>query len=47
MVTVKGNTRGRGRPKLTLKSVIRKDLGFLNIMKHDALDRAQWKNIFM
>lgn len=41
MVTVEGNTTGRGRPKMTLEALVRKDLGFLNTTEHDALDRAQ------
>ena len=43
-IIVEGHTRGRGRPKLTLKAVVRKDLRALNITEHEALDRAQWKN---
>lgn len=30
-------------PKLTLVMVIRKDLGLLDIVEHDALVRAQWR----
>lgn len=30
-----------GRPKLTLEALVQKDLGLLDIIKHNALDRAQ------
>lgn len=36
-------SKGSGRPKLTLEFVVRKDLGFQNIIEHNALDRAQWE----
>lgn len=39
--TVDDSTKGRGRMKLTLEAVVRKDLGLLNITEEDALDRAQ------
>lgn len=32
--------KGMGKPKLTLEVVAQKDLGLLNIMEHDTLDRA-------
>lgn len=38
MVMVLGNTKGRGRPKLTLEVVVQKTLGFLNIMEYDDFD---------
>lgn len=41
MFTVEGNTQGKGRPKLPLEAVVRKDLGFLDIIEHGALDKAQ------
>lgn len=31
----------KGRPKLTLKAVVRKDIRLLDLMEHNALDRAQ------
>lgn len=43
MLTVGDNTKGRGRPKLTLEAVVRKDLGSLDITEHEALDRSKWK----
>jgi len=39
MVKVDGNTKGTVRPKLT---VVQKDLGFLEITQHDALDTTLW-----
>lgn len=42
-VTVEGNTKGRGRPRLTSEVVVQKDFGFWIITEHDALDRAQWR----
>lgn len=39
MVTFEGNTKGWGRPKLTLEMVVLKDLSFLNFMERDALNR--------
>lgn len=41
MITVDDSTKGKGRPKLTLKAIVRKDLSLLNITEHDALDRTQ------
>lgn len=38
MVMVLGNTKGRGRPKLTLEVVVQKTLGFLNILEYDDFD---------
>ena len=35
------NTQGRGRPKLTLDAVVRKDLSILGLSDEAALDRAQ------
>lgn len=43
MVVVDGNTKSRGRPKLTLQLAVLKDLDFLDIRRHDSLDRAQWR----
>ena len=44
MIVLDSRARGRGRPKLTLDAVIRKDLGLLNLSEEFTLDRAQWKN---
>lgn len=33
----------RGRPKLPLEAVVWKDVGFVDIIEHDALDKAQWQ----
>ena len=35
--------QGRGRPKLTLDAVVRKDLSILGLSDEAAFDRAQWK----
>lgn len=35
-----------GRPKLTLEALVQKDLGLLDIMEHNALNKAQyWQRI--
>ncbi|KAI8542827.1 hypothetical protein RHMOL_Rhmol08G0169600 [Rhododendron molle] len=36
------NATGRGRPKLTLDAVVRKDLSLIGLCEQGALDRAQW-----
>lgn len=38
MVMLESITNGRARPKLTLNAIVQKDLGLLDIMKHDALN---------
>lgn len=38
------NATRRGRPKLTLDAVFRKDMSTPNLIEHVALDRAQRKN---
>lgn len=40
MVMVEINTKERSRPTLTLEGLVQKDLGFLTIKEHDALDSA-------
>ena len=35
------DTRGRGRPKLTLDAVVKKDMIGLNLSEHLALNRTQ------
>jgi hypothetical protein len=37
------NAQGRGRPKLTLDAVVRKDLSILGLSDEVAFDRAQWR----
>lgn len=44
MVMVEGNIKGKRRPSSTLEVVVLKDVDFLNIMEHIALNRAQWKS---
>lgn len=44
MVMVEGNIKGKRRPSSTLEAVVLKDVDFLNIMEHIALNRAQWKS---
>lgn len=44
MVMVEGNINGKRRPSSTLEVVVLKDVDFLNIMEHIALNRAQWKS---
>ena len=43
MIDLGSNTMGRGRPKLTLDTVVRKDMNMLGLSEQVALDRAQWK----
>ncbi|GLS47117.1 hypothetical protein GCM10007884_51210 [Methylobacterium brachythecii] len=37
------NTRGRGRPKLTLETLLRKDMMEMNVTEAMAFDRAHWR----
>lgn len=41
MVTVDGSIKGRGRTKLTLEMVVRKNQGLFVIMKYDAIDSSK------
>ena len=41
MIIGSDNTRGKGRPKLTLNVIVKKDMISLNLGEHLALDRAQ------
>ena len=43
MIDLGSNAMGRGRPKLTLDAVVRKDMNMLGLSEQVALDRAQWK----
>lgn len=47
MFTVDSISKGMGKSKLTLEAVVQKVLGFLDIIEHDALDRARWRRGFM
>ena len=42
-VTVDGSVRGRGRPRLTLVSVVNRDMDLLNLTNEMAFDRAAWR----
>ena len=42
-ITVNGTAIGRGRPKLTWDSLIKRDLKFLNLTSDMAFDRAEWR----
>ena len=42
-VTVDGSVRGRGRPRLTLTSVLNRDMNLLNLTNEMAFDRAAWR----
>ena len=42
-ITLGRKEQGRGRPKLTLDAVVRKDLSILGLSVEAALDRAQWR----
>lgn len=41
---VEGSIKGKRIPNSTLEAVVLKDVDFLNIMEHHALNRAQWKS---
>lgn len=43
MVMIDGSTKVTVGPKLILEPVVWKDLGFLEIMKHNGFDRTQWR----
>ena len=43
MININGSRKGRGRPKKSLKEVIKNDLSSLGLSKEVALDRARWK----
>jgi hypothetical protein len=42
-IALGSNATGRGRPKLTLDAVVRKDLSIIGLCEQGALDRAQWR----
>ncbi|KAI8559569.1 hypothetical protein RHMOL_Rhmol04G0184800 [Rhododendron molle] len=42
-IALDSNATGRGRPKLTLDAVVRKDMSILGLCEQVALDRAQWR----
>ncbi|CAL5409645.1 unnamed protein product [Camellia sinensis] len=42
-VMVDGSVRGRGRPRLTLTSVINRDMNLLNLTNEMAFDRVAWR----
>src|SRR5450432_2740227 len=42
-LALSSNARGRGRPKLTLDVVIRKDMSLLGLNEQISLERSQWK----
>ena len=43
MIIGSDNTKGRGKPKLTLYTVVKNDMIELNLGEHLALDRVQWR----
>ena len=42
-VTVDGNVKGRGRPRLTWTSVVNRDMSLLNLTNEMSLDRVEWR----
>jgi hypothetical protein len=42
-IALHSNAPGRGRPKLTLDAVVRKDLSLLGLSEETALDRTLWR----
>ncbi|KAI8558931.1 hypothetical protein RHMOL_Rhmol04G0134400 [Rhododendron molle] len=42
-IVLGSNATGRGRPKLTLNTVVHKDLSIVDFCEQVALDRTQWK----
>ncbi|KAI8523440.1 hypothetical protein RHMOL_Rhmol13G0073700 [Rhododendron molle] len=48
MIALGSNALGRSRPKLTLNTVVRKDLSIVDLCEQVALDKAQWsKKIYV
>ena len=45
VIHIKGNTRGRGRPKLTWIEIINKDLVWYGLTDIMVLDRVEWRNM--
>ena len=43
LLTIHGNARGRGRPKLTWIEIIKKDITSCNLSVSLALDRSEWR----
>ena len=44
LVSIDGNTRGRGRAKLTWWDIIKKNMMSCGLTEDIALDRMEWKN---
>ncbi|KAL7204554.1 hypothetical protein ACSBR2_017596 [Camellia fascicularis] len=44
-VMVDGSVRGRYRPRLTLVSVVKKDMDLLNLTNEMTFDRAAWRKM--
>ena len=42
-LTIHGNARGRGRPKLTWIEIIKKDITICNLSVNLALNRIEWR----
>ena len=43
LLTVHGNDRGRGRPKLTWTKIIKKDITIYNLSVNLVLNEAKWR----
>ena len=43
LLTIHGNARGRGRPKLTWTKIIKKDITICNLNVDLALNKSEWK----
>ena len=43
LLTIHGNAKGRGRPKLTLTKIIKKDISICNLSVSLALNRIEWR----
>ncbi|KAI8572176.1 hypothetical protein RHMOL_Rhmol01G0177900 [Rhododendron molle] len=44
-IVLDSNATGRGRLKLTLDAVVRKDMSVLGLCERVAIDRAQWRKM--
>ena len=44
LVSIDGNTRGRGRPKLTWWGIIKKDMMSRGLNEDLSLEKMEWKN---
>lgn len=44
LIGIEGNSNRKGRPKLTLDEIVRKDTTVCGLTNHIFVDRAEWRN---